>query len=203
MPAYPGPTIAAFTTTFGEITGSAPKWTNTTYWEAASTQIDNASAGLAAEEYHQQFGDVVTELMPSNLYAISTRVRVFLTGSLVEAEHAQNIQGQVSGTEALPRQDCIVIQKKTGKFGRASAGRLFISGIAEAVQVNGEIANAYRASAKAIATFIGSNRTFAVLYHSRHWNRKLHLFEPITAAYAVIELKSRRDRMWYKGSTKI
>lgn len=201
MPLYPGPDIATFTTYFKA--GEGPPWSTTTYWQAASTQISQANALAAAEAYHTQFAEVVSLLLATSVKVASTRVRVFLSGSLIEAEHAEEIPGAGGTAEALPRQDCIVIQRRTASFGRSYQGRIFLSGIAEAVQTNGEISNASRADAKEVATFLGADRTFNVPFHARHWNRKMNTFVPISACYAVIELKSRRDRQYYKASTKI
>lgn len=203
MPLYPGPNIASFQTFFGTPGESTPKWSNTTYWEAASTQITSANALAAATSYHGQYSGVVIPLMASTVSVLSTRVRVFTSTALIEAEYAEVVDGEAATTESLPRQDTIVIQRKTGKFGRSYQGRIFLSGIAETCAVNGEIANASRADAKAVATFLGADRTFSVPYHARHWNRKMNSFEAITSCYAIIELKSRRDRSWAKFSTKI
>jgi hypothetical protein len=201
MPQYPGPNIAIFTSYFSG--GEGPQWTNTTYWNVDSLGLTQQNALSAATAYHTQYGDLVCQLLAQSVSLTATRVRSFKTNALVEAIYSQEKEGEAATPEALPRQDAIVIQKTTGQFGRANQGRIFISGVAETMQVNGELANVARPLAKNVADFLGADRTFALPMNSRHWNRKLNTFVPITACFAIIELKSQRNRQYYKGSTKI
>lgn len=202
MALYPGPNIATFRTRF--FRDQTPKqWSVSTYWENASAQITQANALAAATAYHNQFVTAVAPVLSDSVFINETRVRVFLSGSLIEATYTSSATGSLAGQQTMPLQDVLVIQRRTSSFGRANQGRIFISGLAESMCEDGHISAGKFADAKAIATFLGADRTFDVPYHARHWNRKLNTFVPIVNCFAIQELKSRRDRQETRQSTKI
>lgn len=199
MALYPGPNIATFTTLFTD-TDTGRIWSSATYWEKASTQITASNADAAATAYHTQFCTAAADLFHSSVSISRTLVRVYATGELIEGVGGTATSGTTTSGYVLPRTDCVVIQRKTGRFGRSNAGRIFLSGIAANIVKDGVLVDDGPTYAKSIATFLSADRTFSVAFHARHWNRKDNTFYPIKHCYAVLALATRKDRAGYRSN---
>lgn len=105
----------------------------------------------------------------------------------------EDIVGDVVGS--VPDYANLVIQKRTGKQGRQTRGRVFFPCISEFIQENGVLKEDHFAAANSVAAFMSSDQEFdGKTFHARHWNQEDHKLEVIVQARVIQILSSRADR---------
>jgi len=178
----------------------------TTYWESETTLPDLATLQTAANDFQDWFANLIKPLMPDQISLPMSRLVCHGSGALLLADaysdtsHAKVGTAAVvvledPGSRALPDQDALVIQRRTGQPGRASRGRIFIPGIWEDFNDDGQLADDAIITAEGIAAEMGTDQIFAgITHHARHWNRAANLFMVVTQCRAMKNLGSRRDR---------
>lgn len=194
MPIYPGYDICTFTAHFIH-TLSGVKWTNTFYYQASSANLTPSNIVAGCEAFKTQLHTVLSPLMHANVSLGYVSARVFISGGIVDGQTiTTGLLGSTDGEEMLPLSAVVVVQKHTGVFGRSARGRFFFAGIAEDVNNSGFIAVDFNTQARAVATFLGADRTFAIPFHARHWDRKNNTFEPITSCVCLDKISTLRSR---------
>lgn len=210
MPAIPTPTITADLCI-------KTKWgtrKSRLFYEPETLPTDEIQLGACATAIFTKFGDKIIEVLPDEHQFVAVECVFYgpggegfvanssqdpLDGSLsTPDENTPESDGAGDSEDILPDECALIIQRRTGKRGRSKYGRLYIGGLSEKIQYAGEISSAYRAECVAIATAVPQDiavaGAFTSVLHARHWDRKNNVMEPVTKAYAVNGIGSRRDR---------
>lgn len=194
MPLYPGFNICTFTAHFNQPTKGVA-WSNTSYWEAASTNLTSANVVAGCDAFMVALGAVMAPIMHEDYQLFAVTARIFISGGVVDGASTHAVIGGSKNSEnAMPMNSSVVIQKRTSSFGRSARGRYFIGGLAEDSNEGGLIANSDLSLFKAVATFYGADRTFSVPFHARHWDKKNNVFLAIQACYAIDKISTMRSR---------
>jgi hypothetical protein len=194
MPQYPGFNICTFTALVRNAQNGLYA-TSSFYWEATSQNVNASNIVAACDAFKSQLAAVLCPLLSTSCALNVVSARVFAQNAVIEglSTTAANT-GQEDSTDCLPMSSTLVVAKKTTQFGRSKQGRYFFAGIGEAVQENGLVASGYVNAAKALATFLGADRTFTVPFHARHWDRKNNVFVPISSCLALSKIGTLRSR---------
>lgn len=151
--------------------------------------------------------DAVIEKVEAYAYNVGgPEVEALSTIAAVEGEIPTSVGFEGEANDLLPDEVSLMVQVRTGIIGRANRGRRFFCGLSEKVNTNGVITDTtYRDAAKDLAnqlpTTIESESLdipdedpVSVALAARHYNRKTNALLPISQAFAVETLASRRDR---------
>jgi hypothetical protein len=194
MPQYPGFDIATFTAHFKRIT-SSETWSFATYWKTDSQNLTEANIVTACNQYKSQLANVIGAVMHETCAMTRVNCRVFAQGKVIDGEDDQAaVVGDVSSGDVLPISAVLVIQRKTTSFGRSARGRIFLSGIAEEINNGGFVNVTYNTVCRGLAAFFGADRTFAIPFHARHWDRKNNTFVPISKCTCLDKISTLRSR---------
>jgi hypothetical protein len=104
------------------------------------------------------------------------------------------------GGDMMPDENCLIIQRRTGKKGRNNMGRRFLPGLDDDVNMNGVVDPDYTAKCNDIAAYFGASKTVdageaaGLVFNARHYDRKTPDLVPVVDARWVNLLGTRRDR---------
>lgn len=187
------------------------------YYTSDTPPDDETDLTVIADQVKVHFTPSLPNLLPTLNYFSRVECRWYGAGSAfffansTAAEGAGLISSPMDSSEdggsetedVMPDGSAIIIQKKTGKRGPSKQGRLFIGGIAEAVNFAGEVTPGLVATTKVLAGKVAADITIntggvVTVLHARHWDRKNNIMEPITKTYVVkglADLNRRRAKI--------
>lgn len=177
----------------------------TTYWEPENPILNAATMQGIVDSAQAIFGNLIAAVVPDQV-TIPTSHGVYSDGNDVQWDAYSAISGKVvggaatilleaPGSQVLPDVISLIIQRKTGRRGRQHAGRIFIPGIWEGFNDDGQLNDDGMTAAEPIAVFLGADATFAgEIFHSRHFNRKDLAFDVVSDCRVRKDLSTRHDR---------
>lgn len=168
---------------------------NTYYWEPATTIPVGADYDAIADAWHSALVPLYAAYMSAEFTTNLTYVRYRAPGVDREGySSGTESEGSISGA-ASSTETSVEIRRLTGSPGRSNRGRVFLCGIPESSTNIDYINSLNFAPYKALATYVGADRTIAgVTYHARHYNRLSNIMMPILKCTAIARLVSQRSR---------
>jgi len=212
MPAIPTPCVAF---DLCILTKHAIRRSRLYYEFDGAPPTNEVQLGACCEHVKSQFGPAIAELLPdchrfekvegtyfgaggSGFVAASTSAAV--DGELTSPDSLTEDEAIEGGSEdVMPDEAALIIQRRTGMRGRQNYGRLFLSGLSERINFAGQVTPDFHGLAKAVAALVPADMNVAAedytgLMHARHWNRKDNILMPVTKAYVVGAIGTRKDR---------
>jgi len=180
-----------------------------TYWSSSPSTlaIDNTNIVTVASDFHDQFGDLWSDLADSVCSLTATRAQWY--GVADDGYHAAYGNGaavagdktiatassDIGESDALPDWDALLITRNTDSRLRERRGRLFIPCLSEDFSKGGILQPEAFTAANALAAFVSNDQTAGPgTWHARHWNKKANTLHVVTQAKVMQTLTTRTDR---------
>lgn len=201
MPTIPG---IKFLTIRTIVQGINKPMSFTTYWECDTAPSGQPQVKSMINDWQTVMAGVLAPLLPDQVSVpLSTAVYTFGTDYFDAASdaglsfdgNAATVLLEPPGSQVLPDQDALIVQKRTGLQGRSNRGRMYIPGIWEGFNREGILDAAGYAAAGAFAASVGSDKVIGgMTCHARHYSKKLNTAVVITECRAMRLFGSQRSR---------